>query len=180
MVTLLKTMKLLFRFIFLKAIGHEVHTTSPGKLDGQYITTCIHDLNAAYQAVTEWEGHKFKIDIGMSEVDPANYDVLVLPGGRAPETLRNSSDVMRITTDFIDQKKLIASICRGLQILLATGRMKGKAVTGHLVCEAEARVAGALWQRKDFNSVQVTDNFIMGTEFPGMHTWLAALHKAIS
>ncbi|MFA0813421.1 hypothetical protein [Microbulbifer epialgicus] len=53
-------------FHCLKMLGHDVITTSPGKVDGQYITTCIHDFNERYQAITEWEGHRFRVDIALN------------------------------------------------------------------------------------------------------------------
>ncbi|MBK2125699.1 DJ-1/PfpI family protein [Fangia hongkongensis] len=161
---------------FFRALGHTVHTTTTGKADGDYITTCIHDLNPKYQAVTEWAGHRFKIDVGLNSVDPDEYDMLLLPGGRACETLRNNPTIQAVTSDFIDNKKLTTAICRGSQILFATGKMKGYNVTGNPVCEAEAKLAGAHWKRRDFESVVVDDFFVLGTEFPGLYAWLNKIY----
>ena len=163
----------------LKMLGHEVRTTSPGKVDGQYITTCIHDINEKYQAVTEWEGHRFRIDVGLEEVSADDYDVLILPGGRACETLRNSYLVKELTTSFVESNKVIGTICRGLQILLATGKMAGREVTGHPVCEAEAGLAGAIWKKRSVEEVVVLDRIVMGTEFPGMYAWMREVVKVI-
>jgi protease I len=163
----------------LKMLGHEVETTSPGKVDGQYITTCIHDFNEKYQAVTEWEGHRFRIDVALNEIDASDYHALILPGGRACETLRNAPSVRSLVTAFVESQKVVATICRGLQILLATGLMKDRPVTGHPVCEAEARLAGAHWEKRSFEEVVVDGNIVMGTEWPGLYAWLREVRKAI-
>lgn len=102
--------------------------------------------------------------------------MLLLPGGRACETLRNNPTIQAVTSDFIDNKKLTTAICRGSQILFATGKMKGYNVTGNPVCEAEAKLAGAHWKRRDFESVVVDDFFVLGTEFPGLYAWLNKIY----
>jgi protease I len=163
----------------LKMLGHEVQTTSPGKVDGQYITTCIHDFNDKYQAVTEWEGHRFRIDVALNEIDFADHSALILPGGRACETLRNVPGVKSLVTAFLESQKVVATICRGLQILLATGLMKGRPVTGHPVCEAEAILAGAYWQKRGVEEVVVDGNIVMGTEWLGLYAWLREVRNAI-
>ncbi|GAA5444827.1 putative cysteine protease YraA [Microbulbifer sp. NBRC 101763] len=166
-------------FHCLKMLGHEVKTTSPGKVDGQYITTCIHDFNDRYQAVTEWEGHRFMVDRALNGVDANDYDAIILPGGRACETLRNDPLVKSLVIAFAESQKVVATICRGLQILLATGLMKDLPVTGHPVCQAEASLAGAHWKKLSFDETLVNKNFVMGTEWPGLYAWLRDIRTAL-
>jgi protease I len=59
----------------------------------------------------------------------STYDGLIIPGGRAPEYLRLNPKVLDIVKHFFDEKKPVAAICHGLQILAAAGVLKFKKAT---------------------------------------------------
>ena len=44
-----------------------------------------------------------------------------MPGGRAPEYLRNDEKVISIVKEFYDAEKYIFAICHGVQILVTAG-----------------------------------------------------------
>lgn len=58
-------------------------------------------------------------DLAIADVNSTDYDGLILPGGMAPEKLRQNADVLRIVREMCEQKKPIASICHGQQILIS-------------------------------------------------------------
>ena len=69
----------------LEMLGHEVHTTSPGKTGGSSVVTAVHDLaDTSLQSYTEARGHDFPVTHDFSAIVPGSYDALVVPGGRAP------------------------------------------------------------------------------------------------
>jgi len=70
-------------FQALQAVGHEVHAVCPEKEDGETVKTAIHDFRGD-QTYLETRGHDFALTHGFDEIDPADYDALVVPGGRAP------------------------------------------------------------------------------------------------
>ena len=84
------------------------------------MATAIHDFEG-HQTYSEKPGHRFAINADFATVDPADYDALVIPGGRAPEYLRLNPRVLEIVRHFNDQRKPIAAICHGPQILAAAG-----------------------------------------------------------
>lgn len=74
-------------FQALLMVGHTVHAVCPGKKAGQKVRTAIHDFEGD-QTYTEKRGHDFALNATFDEVKPADYDALVIPGGRAPEYIR--------------------------------------------------------------------------------------------
>jgi protease I len=74
-------------FQALLMVGHTVHAVCPGKKSGDKIRTAIHDFEGD-QTYSEKRGHDFTLNATFAEIKPADYDALVIPGGRAPEYLR--------------------------------------------------------------------------------------------
>src|SRR5687768_15467467 len=107
-------------FQMLQLVGHEVHAVCPDKRAGQSVATAIHDFEGE-QTYSEKRGHDFRLNATFSEVRPDHYDGLIIPGGRAPEYLRLNPRVIEIVRHFAQQRKPLAAICHGPQILVAAG-----------------------------------------------------------
>src|SRR6187455_2428399 len=82
-------------FQILLMAGHDVHAVCPGKKAGDTVATAIHDFEGD-QTYSEKRGHNFRLTATFDDVDPAKYDALVIPGGRAPEYLRMNERVVGI------------------------------------------------------------------------------------
>ncbi len=91
-------------------------------------------------------GYELPVDKLFSEVTPADYAVLVLPGGKAPAAIRNSPAVQEIARAFMSSGKPVAAICHGPQILISAGLLKGRKATCYESVAPELRDAGALYQ----------------------------------
>ena len=74
----------------------------------QTVRTAIHDFEGD-QTYSEKPGHNFALTADFDAVDPADYDALVIPGGRAPEYLRLNDRVLQIVRLFFAAGKPIAS-----------------------------------------------------------------------
>ena len=70
-------------FQMLLMVGHRVDAVCPDKRAGQTVRTAIHDFEGD-QTYSEKPGHNFALTADFDAVDPAEYDALVIPGGRAP------------------------------------------------------------------------------------------------
>ena len=112
-------------FQALQMAGHTVDAVCPDKKAGEFVRTAIHDFEGD-QTYSEKRGHNFTLNATFAEIDPANYDGLVLPGGRAPEYLRLNPKVIEMVRHFDEQNKPIAAICHAAQLLAAAGVVKGK------------------------------------------------------
>ena len=70
-------------FQTLLTVGHDVHAVCPDKRAGDRIRTAVHDFDGD-QTYSEKPGHNFTLNATFSEIRAADYDALVIPGGRAP------------------------------------------------------------------------------------------------
>ena len=70
-------------FQALLMVGHTVHAACPGKKAGEQVRTAIHDFEGD-QTYSEKPGHNFTLNASFDDIDPASYDALLIPGGRAP------------------------------------------------------------------------------------------------
>ena len=115
-------------FQMLVMAGHQVDAVCPGKKPGDTVATAIHDFTC-YQTYLERQGHNFAINADFDQVKSADYDALVLPGGRAPEYLRLDERVIAVIREMSEANKPIAAICHGPQMLVTAGVLKGRACT---------------------------------------------------
>lgn len=91
-------------------------------------------------------GYEVPIDKPFTEINPADYSVLVLPGGKAPAAIRNLPVVQEIARAFMSSGKPVAAICHGPQILISAGLLKGRKATCYESVVPELRDAGAQYQ----------------------------------
>lgn len=55
----------------------------------------------------------------LSDVRADDYDLLFIPGGKAPEELKKNADALKLVQAFAGSNKPIAAICHGPQVLAA-------------------------------------------------------------
>ncbi|MGZ8988263.1 MAG: DJ-1/PfpI family protein, partial [Allosphingosinicella sp.] len=115
-------------FQALQMVGHTVHAVCPGKRAGEKIRTAVHDFEGD-QTYSEKPGHNFQLNASFDEVDEAGYDALLIPGGRAPEYLRLDERVLNVIRHFAAERKPIAAVCHGAQLLAAADVIKGRRVS---------------------------------------------------
>jgi protease I len=88
----------------------------------------------------------FPVDKAVKNVDPADYDGLVLPGGVInPDILRMNADAMGFVKAFFEQGKPVGAICHGPWSLVETGVVKGRTVTSWPSLKTDIRNAGGTW-----------------------------------
>ena len=78
---------------------------------------------------TGLHGYTVEPDMPIPEVNPSEYDVLVIPGGRAPEKLRLREEAVDLARTFAQDGSLVAAIGHGPQLLLSAGALDGKSLT---------------------------------------------------
>lgn len=164
-------------FQALKMVGYTVHAISPGKKAGDTVRTAIHDFEGD-QTYTEKPGHNFEVNHDFDFVNTANYDGLVIPGGRAPEHLRLNPEVIATVKEFFDQNKPVAAVCHGPQILAAAGVIEGRRVSAYSACQPEVELAGATFDEAA-NGVVVDGNLVTAPAWPNHPEWLAEFLKVL-
>ncbi len=158
-------------FQALLMVGHEVHAVCPGKKAGDSVCTAVHDFEGA-QTYSEKPGHNFALNASFDEIQPSDYDALVLPGGRAPEYLRLNGAVLELVRHFAEAKKPIAAICHGLQILSAAGILKGRTCTAYPAVGPEVNAAGGSYTETPIDGACVDGNIISAPAWPAHPAWL--------
>ncbi|WP_211312302.1 DJ-1/PfpI family protein [Halarchaeum salinum] len=155
-------------FQALQAVGHEVDAVCPEKDAGDVVKTAIHDFRGD-QTYLEERGHDFQLTATMSDVDPSDYDGLVVPGGRAPEYLRTYDAVLDAVRHFFEADKPVATLCHGPQILAAAGVLEGYEMTSYPAVRPECEAAGCTW----VDEVTTDGNLVTGQAWPDHPEWIA-------
>jgi protease I len=102
----------------------------------------MHDFEAGWDTYVERPGYGLEADIGFDDVAVADYEAVLMLGGRAPEYLRNDARVLDIVRQFDANGKWIFAICHGIQILAAAGLAAGKCVTCYEHVRVDAEKGG--------------------------------------
>jgi len=127
----------------------EVELTKPREaLDEAGVTT--HIVSPKEDKVRAWDhtdwGGEYEVDIQLDNASSKDYDGLLLPGGVLnPDQLRMNEKAIKFISEFIDQGKPIAAICHGPQLLIETGKLKGKKMTSYPAIKTDLINAGAEW-----------------------------------
>ncbi|MBJ9983825.1 type 1 glutamine amidotransferase [Acinetobacter sp. S40] len=92
------------------------------------------------------QGPNYSPQTTLDKVDPADYDILVIPGGTVnADQLRIHEDTKRIVQYFTDQAKPIAAICHAPWVLINAERIKDKNLTSYKSIRLDLENAGANW-----------------------------------
>lgn len=91
-------------------------------------------------------GDSIPVDASLAEVDPGQFDALLLPGGVAnPDTLRVTPEAIQFVRGFIAADKPIAAICHGPWTLIDAEGVRGRRMTSWPSLKADLTNAGAIW-----------------------------------
>jgi protease I len=159
-------------FQTLLMVGHAVHAVCPDKKAGEKVRTAVHDFEGD-QTYSEKPGHNFTLNATFGEIKPANYDALVIPGGRAPEYLRLNEAVVQVVRNFAEAGKPIAAICHGAQLLAAAGVLKGRSCSAYPAVGPEVKSAGGNFVDLAVDKAHVEGNLITAPAWPAHPQWLA-------
>jgi len=159
-------------FQALLMVGHTVHAVCPNKKAGESVRTAIHDFEGD-QTYSEKRGHNFALNASFDEINPGNYDALVIPGGRAPEYIRLNQRVLEIVRYFSLSKKPIAAICHGAQVLAAAGVLEGKECSCYPAVSPDVTRAGGTFVDLPMDQAHTDGLLVTAPAWPAHPAWLA-------
>jgi protease I len=87
-------------------------------------------------------GYPAKSDKAARDVSADDFDLLIIPGGYAPDHMRRCEAMIRLTSDMAEQGKVIAAICHGPWVLCSTQALKGKKATCFVAIKDDVINAG--------------------------------------
>ncbi len=165
-------------FQALQMVGHQVDAVCPKKKAGETVRTAVHDFEGD-QTYSEKPGHNFTLNATFAEINAADYDALVIPGGRAPEYLRLHPDIISVVEHFATENKPIAAICHGAQLLAATNALRGKRCSAYPACGPDVTNAGGIYAEVPVTEAIVDGNLVTAPAWPAHPRWLAEFLKVL-
>lgn len=94
-------------------------------------------------------GTTVKIDKGIDDVKPEEFDALFIPGGFSPDILRADDRFVAFAKHFMDDKKPVFAICHGPQLLITAKTLDGRDATGYKSIHVDLENAGAILHDKE-------------------------------
>jgi protease I len=88
-------------------------------------------------------GYPAKSDKAAREVSANDFDLIVIPGGFAPDFIRRTEAMIRLVSEMAEQGKVVAAICHGPWVLCSTQALKGKKATCFMAIKDDVINAGA-------------------------------------
>jgi protease I len=143
-------MEVFFPLFRLREMGWDVDVAAPKK-----------------KSISGEHGYTLEPDVTIDEVNPENYDLLIIPGGSptgAPATVRKIKKAHEITQSFFKNNKTVASICHGPWTLADAGVVKGRHLTSfwHDGVPEAVKAAGGIWEDKEV----VVDGNLITSRWP--------------
>jgi len=88
-------------------------------------------------------GYPAKSDKSIKDVSANDFDLVVIPGGFAPDFLRRNEGILRFVSTMAEQGKVVAAICHGPWVLCSTQALKGRRATCFFAIKDDVMNAGA-------------------------------------
>lgn len=168
-----ETLEVFYPYQRLREAGYEVHIAAPEKKTLQFV---VHDFVDGFDTYTEKLGHTLAADIAFRDVNPADYLAAVVPGGRAPEYIRNDADAQRIVRHFFDTNAPVAALCHGPMLLAAAGVLHGRTSAAYPALQVDVELGGGTFEN---GGAVVDGNLVSGRAWPDHPEWMREFMKLL-
>lgn len=150
----------IYPFYRLQEDGFEVDVATDGK------TEVMGQLGAAKVTPT----------LGLDNLDPAEFQVLVLPGGaKCMEYMRQDKRIIEFISAFHDSGRVIGSICHAASLLISAKVVAGRNISGYYSIRDDIENAGATYVD---NPVVIDRNIISTAHYKHLGPWMKAVCDA--
>ena len=103
-----------------------------------------------------------EVKLTFDDVNPDDYDGMLVPGGWAPDKLRRYPVLLEMVRKMNADNKPIGQICHAGWVLISAGILKGKTVTSTVGIKDDMTNAGAVW----VDEKSVVDGNIISAQSP--------------
>lgn len=107
-------------------------------------------------------GYPVKSELSFDKVNPSEYRALIIPGGFAPDKIRQEEKALEIVKKINDERKPIGFICHGGWVPISANILKGKSVTGYIGIKDDLTNAGAHFKDEE----AVVDGHLISSRTP--------------
>ena len=88
-------------------------------------------------------GVSFTSELSPEQVNLDSYDAVIIPGGKAPDSMRLSEGLVKIVKEANQRDMVIAAVCHGPQMLISADIVRGRHVTSWPSIWVDLKNAGA-------------------------------------
>jgi len=88
-------------------------------------------------------GYPVRAQVAASEARSDDYAGVVIPGGWAPDRLRQDPGVLKLVRELYEKRRVVASICHGGWVLASAGIARGRRLTSYQAIKDDMVAAGA-------------------------------------
>ena len=90
-------------------------------------------------------GYPIQAQAAASDVGAGDFLGVVIPGGWAPDRLRQHASILKLVKELFDRRRVVASICHGGWVLASAGIARGRRLTSYVAIKDDLVNAGAEW-----------------------------------
>jgi len=165
--------------------GRIAMITTDGTEDQEFFYPYYRFLESGYAVdvlTPKGKDFKGKNGAGLEEtikIEDANaeqYDLLYIPGGKAPAKLKKEKEAVEFVQAFCKTGRPVAAICHGPQLLAEADVIRGKSIAAWPECEKEVADAGANYKNEEC----VEDGQFITGRWPGdLPAQMKAVMKAL-
>jgi len=168
-----ESLEVMYPYQRLQEEGYEVQIAAPSKKKLHFV---VHDFEPGYDTYTEKPGYSWDADLSFADVHAADFVAVVIPGGRAPEYIRNDSHFRKIIQHFFEQEKPVAQLCHAPLALLAAGVLQGRRTAAYPALEPDIHGAHAQFVNSE---VVVDGNMVSARAWPDHPAWMREFIKLL-
>jgi len=111
------------------------------------------------------------------EVDVTEYDVLIVPGGWAPDRMRTKENMVKLVKEADEHGLVIGAICHAAQLLIEAEIVKGRNLTCVKSVSTDVKNAGGRYT----NEALVVDGNLVTSRYPAdIPVWMPAVIEKAS
>jgi len=121
-------------------------------------------------------GTKIKVDANADQVNIADFDGIVIPGGYAPDHMRRYPEMIALVKNLFEERKTVAAICHAGWMLASAKILDGRNVTSFFAIKDDLIHAGANWSDEE---VVVDGNLITSRKPDDLPVFMKAVIAAL-
>jgi protease I len=99
--------------------------------------------SSSADSFTGKHGYPVTVDASACEVNAAEFDAVIIPGGYAPDHMRRHPEMIYLVRQAYELGKVVAAICHGPWMLSSAHILKDKTVTAFFAIKDDLVNAGA-------------------------------------
>ncbi len=121
-------------------------------------------------------GYPAKADKGINDVTANDFDLVVVPGGFAPDFMRRTPKMIELVGEMAEQGKVVAAICHGPWVLCSTQALKDRKATCFFAIKDDVVNAGADYVDEE---VVVSENIITSRKPDDLPAFMKAIFESV-